>query len=230
MIAERDADLAVEALAAVPYFQELDRHMLEPIARSTVRHVYEAGEVIFLEGDPLYGLGILQEGWVKAIKLSSAGREQVLHVLGPGEVFNAIGVFLGTPCPSTIIALERATVWIIEPGALVALLDRHPHLAHRTIRHLARRVQHLVGLVEDLSLRSVEARVARWVLDRSQGNILPRRRWTTQAQLASQLGTVLDVLNRTLRQLVEQGLIRVERHQIEILDRESLEAKTIVDI
>jgi CRP/FNR family transcriptional regulator len=77
-------------------------------------------------------------------------------------------------------------------------------------------------MVEDLSLRSVEARLARLLLEQAQGESVRRRRWATQAEMASRLGTVPDVVNRALRKLAEEGLIHVERHQIQILDQEGL--------
>lgn len=98
-----------------------------------------------------------------------------------------------------------------------------PTLARVIIQNLAERVLHLLRLVEDLSLRSVEARLARLLLTQAMADLVQRRRWTTQAELAAQLGTVPDVLNRALRNLVEAGLIQVERHQIRILDRQGLE-------
>ena len=81
---------------------------------------------------------------------------------------------------------------------------------------------HLVRLVEDLSLCSVEARLARLILQKAQGDALRRQPWATQAEMAARLGTVPDMVNRSLRKLAEAGVIRVERHQIQILDKEGL--------
>jgi len=81
--------------------------------------------------------------------------------------------------------------------------------------------------VEDLSLRTVEARLARFLLEQATGGVLRRQRWATQAEMAARLGTVPDELNRALRSLAEEGLIQVKRHQIQILDRQGLEAKVM---
>jgi len=81
---------------------------------------------------------------------------------------------------------------------------------------------HLIRMVEDLSLRSVEVRLTRFLLEQAEGEAVRRRRWATQAEMAAQLGTVPDVVNRALRKLVEEGLIRVERRQIHILDQDGL--------
>ncbi|NLF74300.1 MAG: winged helix-turn-helix domain-containing protein, partial [Chloroflexi bacterium] len=87
----------------------------------------------------------------------------------------------------------------------------------------------LVQLVEDLSLRTVEERLARLLLEQAQTDNLPRQRWATQAEMAARLGTVPDVVNRALRALAQAGLIAVERHQIRILDRDGLKAKSGLD-
>ncbi len=87
---------------------------------------------------------------------------------------------------------------------------------------------YLLSLVEDLSLRTVEARLARLLLEQSRGGTVQRRRWATQSEMAARLGTVPDVLNRALRSLVDEGLIQVERHQIQILDLQGLEARAML--
>jgi CRP/FNR family transcriptional regulator len=107
---------------------------------------------------------------------------------------------------------------------MLRMLPAHPELAQRVAKSLAQRVLHLLSLVEDLSLRTVEARLARHHLDRAEDETLHRRRWATQTEMAARLGTVLDVLNRALHRLAREGLIDVERHEIRILDREGLRA------
>jgi CRP-like cAMP-binding protein len=102
------------------------------------------------------------------------------------------------------------------------MIDDHPALARQVVKDLAGRVIHLVRLVEDLSLRPVEARLARLLLEQAEGEAVQRRRWATQAEIAARLGTVPDVVNRALRKLAEAEIIKVERHQIRILDKEGL--------
>jgi CRP/FNR family cyclic AMP-dependent transcriptional regulator len=223
-----DIRKATDVLLAAPYFVGLDAATLKAVAQATIRRDYEAGQVVFLEGEPCTGLYVIQDGWLKAVKISPAGREQILQVVGPGEVFNAIGVFVESPNPATVVALEPATVWIVRRETMLQLLDEYPDLARVIIQNLAGRVLHLVTMVEDLSLRPVETRLARLLLEQSEGEVLQRRRWTTQAEMAARLGTVPDVLNRALRSLVEKDLIEVERHQIRILDRQGLEVKAML--
>ena len=209
-------------LKSVSYFSHLDAAGLELVARSAVRHSYEAGQVILIEGEPCTGLYIVESGWLKAVKIGLDGREQVLQMLRAGETFNAVSVFTDVPNQATVSALEPSVIWVIRREILLRLMEQQPALARQVIQDLAGRVMHLVRLVEDLSLRSVEARLARLLLEQAEGASVQRRRWATQAEMAARLGTVPDVVNRALRKLSEAGLIHVERHQIQILDQEGL--------
>ena len=205
-------------LKAVSYFSSMDAAALKLVAQAAIRRVYDAGQVILLEGEPCAGLYIVEGGWLKVIKIGMDGREQVLQTLGPGSAFNAISVFTDAPNQATVTALETSQVWIVRREVLLGMLDEHPALARQVVKDLAGRVMHLMRMVEDLSLRSVEARLARLLLELAEGEVVQRRRWATQADLAARLGTVPDVVNRALRKLATAGLIQVERQQIQILD------------
>ncbi|MCC7449575.1 MAG: Crp/Fnr family transcriptional regulator [Anaerolineae bacterium] len=220
---------AADDLANVPYLAGIDPALIETIARQTKLQQYDAGQVVFLEGEQDVALYIVHAGWLKAVKMSPDGREQVLHFIGPAEVFNAIGVFVEMANPATVITLEPTTVWVIQQAAMLRLLDEYPVLGRMIIRRLAERVQQLIAIVEDLSLRTIEARLARYLLAQSTAEQLQRPRWATQAELASRLGTVPDVLNRALRSLAKDNLIVVERHQIQILDYAGLAARAALD-
>lgn len=222
-------DKAKAALAQVPYFSNLESSLVELITQQMQYQEYAAGQIVFLEGERNVALYIVQSGWLKAVKTSPDGREQALHFIGPGEVFNAIGVFVEDSNPATVIALEASSIWVIEQRAMLDLFDHHPKLGRFIIRRLAGRVQQLIQMVEDLSLRSIEARLARYLVEQSEEEQLVRPRWATQAEIANRLGTVPDVLNRALRSLVRENLIHVERHQIQILDYSGLKSKAGFD-
>jgi CRP-like cAMP-binding protein len=218
--ATRKADLPA-------YFAGLDQATMEAIVAAAIRRSYERDEIVFLEGDPCAGLYVVQAGWLKAIKISRDGREQILHLVGPGQAFCISEIALLTGCPNqaTAVVLEPAMVWVVPRQATLRLLANHPDLIRIVTQNLATCAVHLVSLVEDLSLRPVEARLAHLLLENAPEGVLLRRRWTTQAELAAQLGTVPDVLHRALRGLEEEGLIRVARRQIRILDRPELETR-----
>lgn len=224
MMAETPKDL----LSQVPYFAGLDEAHLRSLADAARRRHYDKGQIVLLEGEPCAGMQIVESGWLRSLKMSQSGREQTLRVVGPGEVFSDLTLFAGKPNQVTVVALEPAEVLFVPADPVLALLDQ-PSLARLVIQNLASRALQLLSLVEDLSLRTVSARLARLLLENSSEDVVPRRRWATQAEMASRLGTVPDVLNRALQSLAAEGLIDVDRQQIKICDRAGLEAKAELD-
>ncbi len=222
---------AIKFLSGVPSFAGLDQPTLEALAQVAILRSYAEDEIIFLEGEPCAGLYIVQEGWLKSVKISSSGREQIIRFVGPGETFNETGVFAGGNNLVTVETLEPAKIWIIQRKTLLQMVCQHPSLCRLILQNLAQRAQYLMSLVEDLSLRSVESRLARALIEQAEpdGDIVQRKPWSTQTEMASRIGTVPDVLNRVLRSLVDAGLIRVNRHQIEILDIDGLKARAMLE-
>lgn len=216
-------DMLVNQLRAVPILQGLETANLEQLAQSAIWREYAAGAVIFLEGDSAPALYYIQAGWIKVVKMAPDGREQILYFWGPGDTFGGIGVFINRPMPATAIALEPTGLWLLRRDAITQLLTTQPAMAVQVIECMANRMHELMALVADLSLHTVAERFARLLLEEAEDDTLPRRRWATQAELAARLGTVPDVLSRTLRSLVDGGLITMDRHAIHILQRQALE-------
>lgn len=216
-------DSLLELLQANPLFAGLDVESLQILIQGAVWREYSTGEVIVLEGEGLPDLLCLQTGWIKVVKISPSGREQVLRFLEPGETFNELGVFTGQLNPATAIALEPAGVWLIRRQAVLRLLTDNPDFAQYIIAKMAERLLYLVSLVTDLSLRPITGRLARLLIEEATGDQLLRPNWYTQAELASRLGTVPDVVQRALRNLEKEGWIEVNRRAIRIIDRQALE-------
>ena len=212
-------------LHSISYFSDLSNADLLEIEQSVIIKTYQPEQMVLMEGDVAKGLYIVESGWLKVVKLSIGGREQILNVLSPSEVFNGVAAFTDSLNQATVIALEESVVWFIGRSTMQRLLAAHPKLSQHIIQDFATRIQHLVGLVEDLSLRSVESRLARSLLEGNDGASVQRLKWATQTEMAARLGTVPEVLNRALRKLVEDGLIEVHRHQIKIIDSEGLKLK-----
>lgn len=217
------SDGILPLLSSVAYFQGVDEKALQEIVRAAHLRQYEAGQLVLLEGEQAAGLYLIQSGCLKVSKIALDGREQILHLLEAREVFNAVGVFTGQPNAATVTALEPSRVWLIHRETMKRLLVAQPELAIRVIEDLAGRVSHLISLVEDLSLRTVEARLARLLLENAVKGSVQRQRWATQIEIASRLGTVPDVISRTMRKLAERGLIEISRQAIRVIDREGLE-------
>ena len=220
-------DKTVELLRSTPYFAHLDEAALKAVVQRTVRRHYGKGEVIFLEGAPCAGLYIVEKGRVKVFKVSRDGKEQVVKLLVPGEVFNEVAVLDGGPNPVSAMAALKSTLQIIDRSAMLDLLARYPALAQGVIENLAARARHLVSLVEDLSLRTVRARLAKLLLTQAVGSDETPRP-LTQQEMAAQLGTVREMVGRALHSFEEEGLVRFDRHRIMILDREGLENKAMM--
>lgn len=213
-------------LSQISHFNQLPAELQETLAAAALPRHYEAGQVIYLEGEPAEFVYILESGWVKATRMSHDGREQAMLFLRPVEVFGDIAVFTGTNYPGTVTALEAVDAWTIPSATLLALVKRSPELALAVIRRLGERVLHYIELVEDLSLRSVEARLANTLLQHAEqenGRLVVRRRsWTTFDEMAVRLGTVRDVLRRALKTLEAEGLLKVEKKAILLLDAKGL--------
>ncbi len=209
-------------LKNVPYFKQLDEAGLQAVAGETTDRRVKAGEIIFLEGEPDAGLHLVAEGLCKIFRISEGGREHILATLGPGDSCNEVPVVDGGPNPANMAALEDSTVWIISAEALDRLRRQFPALNDMIIKNLAMRCRQLVQRVYNLSFLSVTGRLAAFLLAQTdEQNKLSRRRWT-QDEMAAHLDTVREMVARALKELQEAELIAIDRHRIEILDRDGL--------
>ncbi|MFB0534787.1 MAG: Crp/Fnr family transcriptional regulator [Anaerolineae bacterium] len=211
----------------LPFFSELGQDELAEVASRVQERTFGRGEVILLEGEAPRAVYFIVRGQVRIYRLSPEGREQVLKRLGPGEAFNLVPVLDGGPNPSSAMAWTDVTVYAVERGHFVQMVREHPALAVAVLTDFAAKLRHMTALVEDLSLRTVGARLAKLLLTQAaEGDAAPRR--MTQQEMAAQLGTVREVVGRALAELEREGLIRMERHRIVIVDRSGLEAKAML--
>lgn len=213
-------------LKTVPYFRGLDDKALELVAQEVIVRRYQAGELIFLEGDPVAGLHLVVEGLGKVYRLSEGGREHIMVTLGPGDSCNEVPVIDGGPNPANFGAIQDLTVWVITEEAMTRLRRQFPALNEMIIKNLAMRCRQLVQRVYNLSFLSVTGRLAAFLLQQSEQKTgLNRQQWT-QDEIAAHLGTVREMVGRAFRELQEARLISLDRHRIEILDREGLKELT----
>ncbi len=215
--APADLDASLAHLRAVELFRDLGEPALRRLAPLLRQERYRAGQSIVVEGEPCEAVYLIASGLVKRFKLSAEGKEQVLKLLGPGESFNEVPVLDGGPNPAGSVALEDTVVYALRRQALLRLIEETPSLAMALLQVLAARLRHLVGLVEDLSMRHVMGRVARLLLD--QPEVVER---LTHQELAAMVGTVREVFSRAMRELEEQGAVRLDRGRVVILDRDRL--------
>ncbi len=220
---EEEEVSTLRVLRRVAYFQELSTAALQALAASAIRSQYAAGVIIFGEGEPTTGIHIIEEGSVKVSRFAKDGREQILNIFHQGDTFNDVSALDGGPNPATATAFSDVVVWQISRPALQRVTQAHPEVAWALIGSIASRTRYLVGLVEDLAIRSVKGRLAQLLLEQvnsSQNMQIPRD--MTQEEIANRLGTVREMIGRTLQRLALNGIIQIERHHITVLDVERL--------
>jgi len=213
-------DSVQQYLATHSFFRELESKQVEEIVRLATVMQLDRGQILALEGEPCSAIYMVISGRLRAYKMTAQGREQVVSVLQPGHAFYLVPALDGAPLPTTTQALTRATVLRISRQDLLLLMARYPSVAMNVAIDLARRLRQVTTLVEDLALRTVPERLARLLLQTARGS--PEHR-LTQREMATRLGTVREVIARTLAQFEERGWIRLQRGIIEIIDVQSLE-------
>ncbi len=213
-------------LSRLKHFGELPGGLQQAILAAGSLRRFAEGQVIYVEGEAADTVYILMAGWVRATRMNREGREQAMMFLQPVELFGDIGVLTSSAYPGTAVALEAVEAWAIPAERFLDLVKRHSELALAVIRHLGERVLYYTALVEDLSLRSVEARLANTLLRHAEVRdgqlIVPRRDWTTFDEMAIRLGTVRDVLSRALKTLEAENLLKVEKQAVILLDPKGL--------
>ncbi len=216
---------AVEHLAGSVLFEGLPRDQLDELASLVREQKFRKGQILFSEGMPAEGMHVLISGKIKIFKLSLDGKEQILHIFGPGEVFGEVPVFAGGRYPAHAEAIEPSRSLFLPRDALITLIQKEPSLALSMLGVLSRRLRLFTHLIEDLSLKEVPGRLAAYLLYLSGRNTHSNRfdLDITKSQLAALLGTIPETLSRILAKMSQQDLIRVEGRRITILDRDGLE-------
>lgn len=210
----------VELIAAIPLFRDLPRDARAAIAGALYACHYRPGQYLVHQGTAPEGLFVICEGRVRLARVSPDGREQVLQMAGPGDLFNAEPLFDGGPTPASARAMSAVRTLLLPAAGLHALLEAHPPVALLLLRELSARQRELVLLLEDLHFRSVRARLARTLLREAEDGAAT----ITQQELAERAGTVREIVGRTLRNMQQQGLVRLLRGQVTVLDLKGLQA------
>lgn len=200
-------------LRAHPYFAHTPASKLEGIVDQARRRALERGQLLFLSGEPSAGLWILEKGRVKVYKTIPEGREHVLHLLGPGDTFNDVAAFDGGPNAASAMAITNGAAWILSARVLQDALASDHALALGVIAGLNQRIRQLAIQIEDLALRSVTARLARFLLEQRDNPSLAGPA-VTRALIATHLGTTPETISRVLRALEESGALVFDRHRI----------------
>lgn len=211
----------IAALQQDPYFNSLNDRVLVELSHGTALRQYEPGEIICWQGEPASGLYRIEKGSVKLFKLSPKGRELIIRVFEKGGSFNEVPVFDGGPNVVNVAALEVCEIWVVDAELIRSKLRENPDMAQVVIHNLTENLRVLVEKVEELSFYQVTTRLAR-LISKMPANDLRSTAGVTQDQLAAQLGTVREVVARSLRALERSGAIRVDRRQISVVNEKRL--------
>lgn len=216
-----------QIIAKSELFCGLPAEHLDEIEKIAVSKQYSRGETIFFEGDPGIGFYMVATGRVKIFKTSLSGKEQILHIFGPGEPFGEVPVFHDQPFPANATALEKTTLLFFPRNDFVEIVHTMPSLVMNMLAVLSMRLRRFANQIENLSLKEVPARLADYLLylSEEQGNEKQVELQISKGQLASLLGTIPETLSRIFARMSDEGLIRVEGKKISLLDREGLEQK-----
>ncbi len=213
-----------EIIAGSVLFNGLQDAQLERVAELSYEKKYKRGDTIFFEGDEATGFYMVAEGKVKIFKMSMDGREQILHIFGPGEPFGEVPVFHGQPFPANAVCLVQSSLLFFPRREFVELVTTTPSLALSMLAMLSLRLRRFASQVESLSLKEVPGRLAAHLvyLAEEQGRTDQVVLDIPKGQLASLLGTSPETLSRIFARMSEEGLIRVQGKTIELLDYEEL--------
>lgn len=222
-------------------FKGLSVNQLDKIQSIAVERHYKKGEPIFWDGDEGIGFYIVSQGMVKIFKLSTEGKEQILHMYGPGKPFGEVPVFAGQHFPANAQAVGKCALLFFPRQAFVDLIAQHPSLALNMLAVLSMRLREFTVQIENLSLKEVPGRLASYLiyLSEEQNNDQATHRKgkasnpnlvtlpISKGQLASLLGTIPETLSRIFNKMSSQGLISVQGARIVFEKREALESLAI---
>lgn len=218
-----------QILKTTPLFAALDDAELTSLAAHSGIHSYSAGEVLFTEGERCKGLYIIVTGRVRIFKTSLNGREHVLALEGPGASVAELPVFDGGTYPASASAVDKTEALFVSREDLRAICLEKPEVALKMLQVVGVRLRRLVGIIEELSFTTVRHRLISWLIReaRAKGRAGDRGIVLTldasHQELASQIGTVRELVSRNLARLQAQGFLEVNGREITILDAEGLE-------
>jgi len=224
-------DFAAQCLRRCRLFRDLDADLVTEIVRSMARRRYRRGEVIFHQGDPGDALHIVARGRVKIVLTSPEGDEAIVATVRPGDFFGELTLIDGAPRSATATAVEAVETLVLARERFRQLLTTSPVLRDNLEVSLAAEVRRMNEHVEELHFLDLEGRIAAH-LARLVQRERPEARGSvelpfdySQGDLAAMIGGARQSVNRVLRGLEREGLVRIEGDRLFISDVAKLEAR-----
>lgn len=218
-----------EVLVNAGLFRGIDRDAVATLTRELKPVSFRRGHTIFVEGESGDELYIIVTGKVKIGRRSRDGRENLLAILGPSDVFGELSVFDAGPRTSTVTAVTAVSAVTMDRDALRAWMSAHPEIGEQLLRVLARRLRDTSDNLADLIFTDVPGRVAKLLLQLAQRFGVPHddeairvAHDLTQEEIAQLVGASRETVNKALSDFVERGWIRLQGKCVIILDRPRL--------
>lgn len=210
-------------LDASPLFRGLNAHARRELAVRGILRRFRPGEVIWAAGAQPRGLFVVLEGRVRIVR-GSGGRQHLVHAEGQGETIGEVPLFSGGTYPATAISDGPTLCLVLERSAIEAAIAADPRFAFALLERLAKRVRTLINRIDAFATQTVRARLAERLVARPrEGGGREVTLGATQAELAEEIGTVREVVVRTLRGMCAAGVLRhVGRARWEVLDEAAL--------
>jgi CRP/FNR family transcriptional regulator len=215
----------IDLIAGIPLFRGLPKEQLEEVVAITTDQTFHKGHTVFSEGEEASGFYVVISGQVKIFKLSSEGKEQILHFVTGGESFGEVPMFAGGRFPAHAETVERSRLFFFPRAFFLELIKKDPSLAMNMLADLSKRLRRFTQLVEELSLKEVPSRLAAYLIylsggENGSGDL---ELSITKGQLASLLGTIPETISRILGKMSSQDIIEVRGRKISIMNRKKLE-------
>ena len=221
--------MSTDLLRRCPLFAGLNEEDLKKIRSISLLKRVRKREIIFSEGQEARGFYVTFSGKVKIYKVSPEGKEQILHVISAPDSFAEASLFLEGIYPAFAEALSDSQLLFFPKREFIQLIEKNPQLSINMIVSLSQFLKKFASLIEELSLKEVSSRIAKYLIDLSlkqskEGKSSKEVELDlSKTQLASKLGTISETLSRTLAKMKGKGIIDVEKNRILILNREALE-------
>ncbi len=218
---------SIEVLRRCALFEHAHADALADVAGRLRRRSFRRNEVIFHQGDPGDSLHVVNAGSVKILLPSSEGEEAIIATLRPGDFFGELSLLDGAPRSATAVALEPAETLELPRKAFMELLDNDTGLRDALLAGLAHELRRVTGQVEELHFLDLAGRLAmrlsRLARDADHTSDEVHLDWPyTQSDLASMIGGTRQSVNKLLSELVDRGLVRIERDTLVIPSVEAL--------
>ena len=221
--------MSLDLLKRCPLFAGLKDEDLKRIKAIALPRQFGRKAVVFTEGQEAKGFYVILSGKVKLFKVSPDGKEQILHIVSSPDAFAEAALFLEGTYPAFAETLTDTELLFFPKREFVQLIEKNPQLSINMIVSLSWYLKKFAMLIEELSLKEVSSRIAKYLLDLSlkqgrEGKIVRDVELdVSKTQLALRLGTISETLSRTLAKMRARGIIEVQKHRISILDRVALE-------